>query len=116
MLLAIGISFGMVRGSMAQPIAIRFRNSMKTAYTLATAAGVLLLLSPAFGQGSAFNYQGRMNQNGNPINGTIAMRFSVWDSAMAGNLLAGPLTNLTVSASQGLFAVTLDFGGSLFTG
>ena len=89
---------------------------MKTTCTLATAAGVLLLLNSAFGQGSAFNYQGRLNQNGNPINGTIAMKFSVWDSAMAGNLIAGPLTNLTVSVTQGLFAATLDFGASPFTG
>ncbi|MGD0208952.1 MAG: tail fiber domain-containing protein [Verrucomicrobiota bacterium] len=74
-------------------------------------------LSTAFAQGTtAFSYQGRLNNNGSPVNGLYDLRFMVWDALTNGNLVAGPLTNSATGVTNGLFAVTLDFGNGVFTG
>jgi photosystem II stability/assembly factor-like uncharacterized protein len=73
--------------------------------------------STAFAQGTtAFSYQGRLNNNGSPANGLYDLRFIVWDALTNGNIVAGPVTNSATSVTNGLFAVTLDFGGGVFTG
>jgi len=85
---------------------------------------VLLALSalnaPAttvFAQGSAFSYQGRLNDHTNPANGIYDLRFTVYDSANTpGNLIAGPMTVAATRVANGLFSATLDFGTGVFTG
>ena len=44
------------------------------------------------------------------------MRFTVCDALANGNIVAGPLTNSATGVTNGLFAVTLDFGSGVFTG
>ena len=84
--------------------------------------GVLLLatfnpqLSTAFAQGTAFTYQGRLNDGTNPASGTYDLRFAVYDTLAGAFTIAGPVTNSAVGVSNGLFTVTLDFGASAFTG
>lgn len=70
----------------------------------------------AFAQGTAFTYQGRLNDGGGPANGSYDLRFSMYDSPSAGLIVGGPLTNSPTGASNGLFSVTLDFGAGVFTG
>ena len=70
----------------------------------------------ARGQGTAFNYQGRLNDNGAPANGNYDLRFTVYDSSVSAVIVAGPITNSTTSVSNGLFAATLDFGAGVFSG
>ena len=88
-------------------------------------AGWLMLLalstfnlqpSTAHAQGTAFTYQGQLNANGSTANGLYDLRFEVWDALTNGNLVAGPLTNSATGVTNGLFAVTLDFGPGVFTG
>jgi hypothetical protein len=67
-------------------------------------------------QGTAFTYQGRLNDNGGLANGTYDLQFTVFDSDGGPNLVAGPLTNAASAVSNGEFLVTLDFGGGVFTG
>lgn len=67
-------------------------------------------------QGTAFNYQGRLNDGGAPANGTYDLRFAVYDAVTNGSRVSFPLTNSPVAVSNGLFAVTLDFGAGIFTG
>jgi hypothetical protein len=67
------------------------------------------------GQGTAFTYQGRLNDGTNPASGIYDLRFAIYDSASTGTLIAGPLTNSATGLTNGLFTVTLDFGG-IFTG
>lgn len=68
-------------------------------------------------QGTAFTYQGRLNDGANPANGTYDLRFSIYDSTNnPGIFIAGPLTNAATSVSNGLFAATLDFGAGVFDG
>ncbi|HZV36442.1 MAG TPA: tail fiber protein [Verrucomicrobiae bacterium] len=74
-------------------------------------------LSTAYAQGTtAFTFQGRLNAAGAAATGNYDMTFAVWDATVAGNLIAGPLTNTAVAVSNGLFTVTLDFGSNVFTG
>ncbi len=72
---------------------------------------------PAFAQGTtAFTFQGRLNTASGAANGSYDMTFAVWDANVAGNLIAGPITNSAVAVSNGLFTVSLDFGPGVFTG
>ena len=66
--------------------------------------------------GSAFTYQGRLNEGGNPANGNYDLQFAVFDASSSGNQLGSTLTNTATAVSNGLFTVTLDFGAGVFTG
>jgi N-acetylneuraminic acid mutarotase len=70
----------------------------------------LLCHGGAQAQGTAFTYQGRLNDGANAANGIYDLRFAIYDSASAGLLVAGPSTNSAVAVSNGLFTVALDFG------
>src|SRR5438067_5969025 len=73
-------------------------------------------LSTLFAQGTAFTYQGRLNDGGSPASGIYDLRFTIYDLGSAGSVVGGPLTNAATSVSNGLFSVALDFGSSPFTG
>ncbi len=79
---------------------------------LLLASGTLKLAA----QGTAFNYQGRLNDTGTPGNAVYDFRFAVYDAVTNGNQVSLPLTNSAVAVSNGLFSVTLDFGPGIFTG
>lgn len=65
-----------------------------------------------FGQGTAFTYQGRLNDGGNPANGTnYGMIFSLYDALTNGKGL-GTQQVASVSVSNGLFTVPLNFGSA----
>ena len=74
-----------------------------------------LQLSTAFAQGTAFTYQGRLNDSDRSGNGNYDVGFTLFDAAGGGIMIAGPLTN-TVSVSNGLFTTTVDFGAAAFDG
>ena len=61
-------------------------------------------------QGTAFTYQGRLNDGANPAGGIYDLRFAIYDAASLGTQRGNSLTNLAAAVSNGLFAVTLDFG------
>ena len=85
---------------------------------LITIVSVLLTsASRAQGQGTAFTYQGRLNDSGTPASGIYDLRFTIYDSTNdPGVVIAGPLINLATAVSNGLFTVTLNFGAGVFTG
>jgi len=89
--------------------------------TIPIAALLALLLtgdvnfSIAGAQGTAFTYQGRLNQNGSPGYGSYDLRFTLFATNVAGAALAGPVTNPAVAVTNGLFTTTVDFG-AVFTG
>jgi len=76
--------------------------------------------------GTGFTYQGLLRQSGVPINGTVALRFTLWDGPGAGSPPTG--ANQIGAAQQmsgvplvdGLFTVTLNdtgqFGPSAYNG
>jgi hypothetical protein len=67
-------------------------------------------------QGTAFTYQGRLDNNGTPVTGLYDVRFAIYDAVSFGTLIAGPVTNSAVAVSNGIFTVALDFGANPFNG
>ncbi len=72
-------------------------------------------VSTAVAQGTAFTYQGRLNDGGSPATGLYDFRCAIYDAAVNGNAVGNVLTNTATPVANGLFTVTLDFG-SVFTG
>jgi hypothetical protein len=67
-------------------------------------------------QGTAFTYQGQLQYNGSPANGTYNLTFSLYNTNSGGASVAGPVTNNDVVVTNGLFAVAIDFGPNVFAG
>lgn len=73
---------------------------------------MFLGFSPAgllFAQGTAFTYQGRLNDGGSAANGSYDLTFALFNTNVTGTALTGALTNSATTVSNGLFTVTLDF-------
>ncbi|SPE60798.1 conserved exported hypothetical protein [Verrucomicrobia bacterium] len=73
---------------------------------------MLAAAASAFGalaQGTAFTYQGRLNDGTSPANGTFDLRFTLYNQPTGGSLVFGPGINLAPAVSNGLFTVTLDY-------
>jgi hypothetical protein len=78
---------------------------------------VVLCAVTAFGQGTAFTYQGQLNNAGAPANGQYDFQFALYDGLMGGTQQGGTLTfdgaggnPGPVTLTDGLFTVQLDFG------
>src|SRR5260370_32841947 len=92
---------------------------MKTKIHFTLGLALLLTLNPArsaLSQTTAFTYQGSLADSGSQARGIYDLRFTLYDSVSNSNLVAGPLTNSSVSVSNGLFTVALDFGAGVFSG
>ncbi len=66
--------------------------------------------------GTAFTYQGRLNDGGSPATGDYDFEFNLYDADSGGALVAGPLAVDDVAVTDGYFTVRLDFGAGAFTG
>jgi len=73
-------------------------------------------ISTALAQGTAFTYQGQLQNNGALANGTYNLEFSLFNVATGGSAVAGPVTTNGVIVTNGLFTVTIDFGGAAWNG
>jgi hypothetical protein len=69
----------------------------------------------AHAQGTAFTYQGRLNEGADFAGGSYNLTFTIFGVASGGSAVAGPLTNSPTGVTNGLFTVTLDFGANIFT-
>src|SRR5207237_6521003 len=93
----------------------------KCHFILRRAALFLLAIASSIGiysvhsQGTAFSYQGRLNNAGSPSSGFYDLLFTLYDAGSASNSLTGPVINTTI-VSNGLFSLNLDFGASSFNG
>src|ERR1035438_9726678 len=67
-------------------------------------------------QGTAFNYQGKLNSGANPATGSYDLTFTLFPTNTGGTQAAGTFTNSATAVSNGLFSVMLDFGTGVFTG
>ncbi|MCA9727606.1 MAG: hypothetical protein KC729_07980, partial [Candidatus Eisenbacteria bacterium] len=88
----------------------------------ARSVGCLLLLlgawlpaADAAPVGTAFTYQGRLDQLGVPANGNCQFRFSLWNAEVGGTQI-GDLLEIPTALSDGTFTVQLDFGPGAFDG
>ena len=97
--------------------------TMKMKPTLIHGSAFLILflslnfqLYTASAQGTAFTYQGRLNDGGAPAHGLYDFRFKLFTDPL-GNTQTGSaaLTN-AVPVTNGLFIATMDFGAGVFNG
>lgn len=58
--------------------------------------------------GTGFTYQGKLMDNGVPVNDTVDLRFTLWDAHMVSNMVGGASTSSNVSVVDGLFTVTVN--------
>jgi hypothetical protein len=93
----------------------KFQNqaTVKTRIFCIVLLALLANLHPVFAQGTAFTYQGRLNENGSPAGGNYDFTFALFntDSTNTGQV-GNTLTNLDVGVTNGLFTVVLDFGAN----
>jgi hypothetical protein len=90
---------------------------MKTRTVLLVGALLLSILTTKIqAQGTAFTYQGQLQDSGVPANGLYDLQFAIYNASVGGSEVAPILTNTATPVSNGLFAVTLDFGPGIFTG
>ncbi len=73
-------------------------------------------LSTGFGQGTAFTYQGQLQNDGSPADGSYDMVFTLFATNIAGVSIAGPVTNAATAVSDGFFTTTIDFGPGAWDG
>src|SRR5262245_48513581 len=88
---------------------------MKTRCFL-TMAFLLLGMTQAWAQTTAFTYQGKLADNGSPANGSYDLRFALFDSNSDGLQIGQTQTVANVAVNAGVFTVTLDFGPAAFNG
>jgi len=65
-------------------------------------------ISTALAQGTAFTYQGQMQNDGNPANGNFGLTFTRFNAAANGAQVGGTVTNLALGVANGLFTTTVD--------
>ena len=89
------------------------KNNILFLFALALLVGVADLRA----QGTAFTYQGRLNDGVNLATGIYDLRFTVYAAAHGGGSVVGePVDASDVGITNGLFTVVLDFGGAPFDG
>ncbi|MDX2147024.1 MAG: tail fiber domain-containing protein [Planctomycetota bacterium] len=83
---------------------------------LGTLAGLTLgIASLAQAQvGTAVTYQGQVKAAGNPVNGLIDVRFTLFDAATDGVQVGSPITRTDVPVLNGIFTAAPDFGAAAF--
>src|SRR5258708_7036321 len=86
------------------------KNKLSAFLTLASLAILHSPLSTLNAQGTAFTYQGRLNDGVNPASGIYDLQFTIYDAASGPTQQGATLTNATTAVSNGQFTVTLDFG------
>ncbi|RME12645.1 MAG: hypothetical protein D6802_03630 [Ardenticatenia bacterium] len=95
-----------------------FVGSLMAVLLLALATGLTWAQGPApqsdtgvqVAVSTAFTYQGRLTDGGNPANGTYDFRFKLYDAQTGGSQVGSTVTANDVTVTDGLFTVQLDFG------
>jgi len=88
----------------------------RTAVLLAVTACLFTSSTHGAALNTAFTYQGRLNDNGQPANGSYDLTFQLFDAEANGAPVGVAITNTGVAVANGLFATSLDFGEAVFDG
>src|SRR5262245_24547182 len=87
--------------------------TMKTKSFLQSGAifcSLFIVGNSALAQGTAFTWQGRLNDGANPANGAYDLTFTLFNAASGGTALGASNVFNDLLISNGLFTVTLDYG------
>jgi len=83
---------------------------------LAMLSGLNGQVSTACAQGTAFTYEGQLQDNGGPANGAFNLVFTLFTNKTGGTPIVSPVTNNAALITNGLFTVLIDFGPGAFNG
>lgn len=89
------------------------RHATKLAITIVAIAASAAAQTPL---GSAFTYQGTLENAGVPASGTYDMRFRLFDASLVGTQIGATICRDGVIPDNGVFTVSLDFGVAAFDG
>lgn len=96
------------------PNLVRYPGVPTMSFARLLCAALLACSPPAFAIGTAFTYQGTLEDGGSPANGSYDLQFRALDGT---GTQVGPLLSLAdVAITNGVFSVQLDFGLTVFTG
>jgi hypothetical protein len=79
-------------------------------------AGIAPDLSAQTPLGTDFVYQGRLQASGLPSVSNADFQFSLFDAVIGGNQVGSTLAKNNVALVNGIFSLSLDFGGNAFKG
>jgi photosystem II stability/assembly factor-like uncharacterized protein len=88
----------------------------KTRFALFVIPALSCLAASAALLGTAFTYQGQLQQSDSPANGTYDFQFGLWNDPATGSLIGATQALSAINVNNGLFTVTLDFGAGAFNG
>ncbi len=71
--------------------------------------------APALAQGTAITYQGKLENDGSPVNGPINFQFRLYTAATGGTQVGDTVIQTNATVADGLFALPLDFGVDPYT-
>ncbi len=83
---------------------------------MAAFSGLLLGLESAAAQGTAFSYQGKLMDGGQPANGLYDFQFHLTSDPSGNGEDMGLIATNGITVNDGLFTVALDFGPGAFGG
>jgi hypothetical protein len=97
---------------------MRFAISHRCLLFTAALLTTLILAKAVEAQTTAFIYQGKLTDAGNPATGTYDLQFKLFDTPTVGTgSQQGPtIPNPSVQVVAGIFTVQLDFASNVFTG
>jgi hypothetical protein len=84
--------------------------------TVCAATALLAGNLSTLAQGTAFPYQGQLQNNGTATAGVYNFTFTLFNTNTGGTAMAGPLTNSAIGVTNGLFTVVIDFGAGVWNG
>lgn len=101
------------RSNLATTAAMRTAFAKFCVLTTFLAITFAALAGQSQAQTSAFTYQGRLVDNAFAANGSYSMKFRLYNALTAGTQIGAEIP-LTVTATNGVFNVSLDFGSASF--
>lgn len=89
-----------------------------TAFRLVLLAilSIIGVAASAAPQTTAFSYQGKLLQNGNPSSGNHSFAFTLWDAETGGTQVGPAISQSGYPVANGIFTIDLDFGANVFAG
>jgi len=103
-------------GNAAEPGVIDMRIGFFLNSMIKLVIALAFVSNAAIAQTSSFNYQGSLANSGTAANGNYDLEVALFDSLSGGVQIGSTQTINTVAVSNGLFAMSLDFGANAFNG
>jgi hypothetical protein len=85
------------------------------ALAAALSVGLAVSTASASPQTTGFNYQGVLNENGAPVNGTIDIECELFDAGSGGSHVGAGFSFSGLQVIDGVFSLFLDFGVNPYT-